>query len=290
MQAFVRAKRVTDPLNDKVKAQLVGSFLSSGSDHSAAHDDDDSPCLSELVHDFLEHETKDQPTGYDSDSDRVDSAMDSTDKLEDILIRTTGNVDLYKNLLLTHVLRAMELFSCLRQQQSILRRKVMSFLRELGHNAAICKTKWNSSGGLNAGNNEFIDVVQSTSQNRYFIDLDFASEFQIARPTNEYKRILESVPIVYVGKSEELKRIVKATSDAAKKSLRARDLTLPPWRKNRYMQNKWFGPYKRTINPIPAVSLPPLLPSLNKGVLCRWVGFDHGLKGRLSNAANAHRI
>ncbi|KAK3182809.1 hypothetical protein Dsin_030095 [Dipteronia sinensis] len=289
MQAFVRAKRVTDPLNDKVKAQLVGnqlSFLSSGSDHSAAHDDDDdSPCLSELVHDFLEHETNDQPTGYDSDSDRVGSAIDSTDKLEDILIRTTGNgnsnVDLYKNLLLTHVLRAMELFSCLRQQKSIFRRKVMSFLRKLGHNAAICKTNWNSSGGLNAGNNEFIDVVQSSSQNRYFIDLDFASEFQIARPTNEYKRIIELVPRVYVGKSEELKRIVKATSDAAKKSLRARDLTLPPWRKNRYMQNKWFGPYKRTINPMPAVSLPPLLPSLNKGVLCRWVGFDHGLKGRL---------
>ncbi|KAH7576409.1 hypothetical protein ACOSP7_003316 [Xanthoceras sorbifolium] len=285
MQGFVRAKRVTDPLNDKVKAQLVGdqlSFVSSGSDHSGA---DDFPCLSELVHDFLEHEIQDQPPGYDSEHDRVDSAIDSIDKIEHILRSTANsNVDLYKNLLLTHVLKALELFSCLRQQKTVLRRKVMSFLRELGHNAAICKTKWNSSGGLNAGNYEFIDVVKSSScstGNRYFIDLDFASEFQIARPTNEYKRLMELLPRVYVGNSEELKMIVKATSDAAKKSLKTRDLTLPPWRKNRYMQNKWFAPYKRTINPMTAVSLAPVLPSINKGVHRRCVGFNDGLNSRL---------
>ncbi|XP_031255672.1 uncharacterized protein LOC116113655 [Pistacia vera] len=287
MAGFVRAKRVTDPLNDKVRAQIVGhqlSYVSSGSEYSAA--DDDSPCLSELVHDFLEDEFQSESKGYDSDSDPTDSVADFTDKIEDILkTRASSNVDLYKNLLQTHVLKAMEMFSCLRLQKSVFSRKVMTFLRELGHNAAICKTKWNSSGGLNAGNYEFIDVVQSNSyklQYRYFIDLDFASEFEIARPTNAYSRLLQCLPRVFVGKSEELKSIVKVSCDAAKKSLKARDLTLPPWRKNRYMQNKWFGPYKRTVNPSPTGSFPPpVVRSVNNGVKCRRVGFDDGVNGRL---------
>lgn len=291
MASSGRAKRVTDPLNEKVKAQLIGhqlSYVSSGSEYSAAAVDDDSPSLSELVHDFLEHElSQAQPPGYDSDSERVDTVADSTELIEDILKSTAnGNVDLYRNLLLTHVLKAMEVFSRLRQQKSVFRRQVMSLLRELGHNAAICKTKWSSSGGLTAGNYEYIDVVQSDSytstQNRYFVDLDFAAEFEIARPTSAYTRLSATLPRVYVGKGEELKRIVKVTCDAAKKSLKSKDLTLPPWRKNRYMQNKWFGQYKRTVNPIPASSLSPAVgPSVSNGVKCRCIGFDDGVNGRL---------
>ncbi|KAJ6692977.1 hypothetical protein OIU79_014668 [Salix purpurea] len=141
----------------------------------------------------------------------------------------------------------MEAFSCLRNQRPVLRRKVMSFLRDLGHNAAICKTKWESSGGggLTAGGYEFIDVVQSKSstlQNR---------------------------------RSEDLKTIVRSISDAAKKSLKSRELSLPPWRKNRYMQNKWFGPYRRTVKPSPETT-----PSVDV-VKCRCVGFDAAVNGRL---------
>ncbi|KAJ4728416.1 DUF506 family protein [Melia azedarach] len=291
MSGFVRSKRVTDPLDEKVKAQLVGhqfSYVSSGSEHSvAAADDDDSPCLSELVLDFLEHESRTRPAGYDSDSDEDDSVSDSTDKIEDIL-KTIGssNVDLYRNLLLAHVLKAVQGFSSFRQQKSVFRRKVMTCLRELGHNAAICKTKWNSSGALSAGSYEFIDVVLSNSytsqQTRYFVDLDFSAQFEIARPTNAYARLLESLPRIFVGKSEELKRIVKITCDAAKKSLKSRELSLPPWRKNRYMQNKWFSAYKRTVNPIPANSFTPVGKSVNDGVKCRLVGFDNGVNSRLS--------
>lgn len=57
MSGFARAKRVTDPLDDKAKARLIGcqlSCFSSGSEHSVDHDD--SPCLSDLVHGFLEEE------------------------------------------------------------------------------------------------------------------------------------------------------------------------------------------------------------------------------------------
>jgi uncharacterized protein (TIGR01615 family) len=284
MSGFVRSKRVTDPLDDKAKARLVGrqlSYVSSGSEHSA-DDDDDLPCLSELVHGFLENDdsdlTDDSVNGYESDSDRVDSVADCKDFVEGIL--RSGSRDSYRNLLSAHVSKAMEAFSCLINQRPVLRRKVMSSLRELGHNAAICKTKWESSGGggLTAGGYEFIDVVQSKSstlQNRYVVDLDFASQFEIARPTSQFLKLLRSLPRVFVGRSEDLKTIVKSISDASKRSLKSRELSLPPWRKNRYMQNKWFGPYRRTVNPSPATP-----PSVDV-VKCRCVGFDDAVNGRL---------
>ncbi|KAJ9176638.1 hypothetical protein P3X46_011925 [Hevea brasiliensis] len=282
MSVFVRAKRVTDPLDDKAKARLVGaqlSYVSSGSEHST----DDSPCLSKLVHGFLEDDSDTQSLGYESDSDQDDSVADCTDFVEDIVGSATGSsTDSYKNMMLANVLKAMEMFSCLRNQKPVFRRKVMSFLRELGHNAGICKTKWNSSGGLTAGSYEFIDVVQSSStwQNRYIIDLDFASQFEIARPTSQYLKPLQSLPRVFVGRNEELKIIIKAMCDAARRSLKSKNLSLPPWRKNRYMQNKWLGPYRRTTNPTPASSLTSVIHPVN-GVTCRLVGFDDGVSGRL---------
>ncbi|EOX93796.1 Sulfate/thiosulfate import ATP-binding protein cysA, putative [Theobroma cacao] len=290
MAAFVRRiKRVTDPLDDRVKARLVGvSYVSSGSEHSAAAAEDDSPCLSELVHSFLEDD-KDaaEQTGYNSDPDRVDSNLDTTVSIE-IIIKSSAfdNADSYRNLLMAHVLKAMEMLSFFKTDTSIFRRKIMAYLREIGHNAAICKTKWSSSGGLTAGNYEFIDVLQSVSstwQNRYFIDLDFASEFEIARPTSEYSRLLQYLPRVFVGKNEELKKIVKVMSDSAKRSLKSKELSLPPWRKNRYMQNKWFGSYRRTTNQISACasSLTPAKIHPVNVVKCRYVGFDDAVNGRL---------
>uniref|UniRef100_A0A6N2LKD4 Uncharacterized protein n=1 Tax=Salix viminalis TaxID=40686 RepID=A0A6N2LKD4_SALVM len=273
MSGFARAKRVTDPLDDKAKARLIGCQLrcsSSGSEHSADHDD--SPCLSGLVHGFLEEEDSDFAhesfNGHGSDSERVGLVIDCTDFVED-MIRSSSN-DSYRNLLFFHVSKAMEGFSCLRNQRPVLRRKVMSSLRELGHNAAICKTKWESSGGgLTAGSYEFIDVVlqlkSPSLQSRYVVDLDFASQFEIARPTSQ--------------QNEDLKTIVKSISDAARRSLKSGELYLPPWRKNRYMQNKWFGPYRRTVNPLPASSFTSP-PSVNV-VKCRRLGFDDAVNGRL---------
>ncbi|WCJ37912.1 hypothetical protein M5689_019006 [Euphorbia peplus] len=285
--AYIRSKRATGPLDDQARARLVGpalSYSSSGSEHSASGadaDDDDSPCLSKLVHGFLEDQ--DDPDTFkscDSDSDPFDSVLDSIEDAEDVLrLIFVTNRDGFRNLLLSHVTKAMEVFRSLRNEKSILRRKVMVFLRDSGYNAAICKTKWDSSGGLTAGTYEFIDVVQSSvSGNRYIVDLDFASEFDVARPTTQYLKLFQSLPKVFAGRNEDLKRIIKAMSDAAKRSLKSRELSLPPWRKNRYMQNKWLGAYRRTTNPAPLT--PTVLSSVN-GVKCRFVGFDDAVNGRL---------
>ncbi|MBA0832169.1 hypothetical protein Goarm_016575 [Gossypium armourianum] len=280
-----RVKRVTDPLDDRVKAQLVGlRYSSSGSEQSdSTHDD--SPCLSELVHSFLEddHGAAEQ-TGYRSDSELVDSNIDAADSLQIIIkssfLNSTGS---YLNRLTDTVSNAIEMLSFFKTDKAIFRRKVMAYLSQVGYNAAICKTKWGSSGGLTAGNYEFIDVVQSispTRQTRYFVDLDFASEFEIARPTSDYSRLLQYLPRVFVGKSEELKKMVNVMSDSAKRSLKSKQLSLPPWRKHRYMQNKWFGPYRRTTNQIQANNS-SLSPATINNVQCRYVGFEDAVNGSL---------
>ncbi|GFS28286.1 sulfate/thiosulfate import ATP-binding protein, putative [Actinidia rufa] len=214
---------------------------------------------------------------YDSDSERDPAISDPVDVIDDLVNpAVTINADSFRNVLLGHVNKAMAVFWSVTSNKSVLRRNVMTFLRNFGYNAAICKSKWETSGGLTSGCYEFIDVLRSDSA-RYFIDLDFAGEFAIARPTNHYDRMFQTLPRVFVGRSEELKQIVKVMSDAAKRSLKSRGLSLPPWRKNRYMQNKWFGSYRRTANVFP--SMPP---PANRGlaVKCRSVGFD-AVDGRL---------
>ncbi|CAI9774438.1 unnamed protein product [Fraxinus pennsylvanica] len=271
---LTRMKRVTDPLDDKVKARIFGS---SGSEHSAQADDDVvSPYLffGFPIDDTAGDYSSVEKSNNDLDSDERDSSTydpANGDLIERIL---NDRTDSFKNMLLAHVLKAVQVFSSVRSDKQIFRRNVMAFLRQYGHNAAICKTKWESSGGLTAGNYEFIDVILRDST-RYFIDLDFAAEFKIARPTNFYEHLLQFIPTVFVGKDEELKQILKIMSDGAKRSLICRELTLPPWRKHRFLQNKWFGPYRRTANLFPYT-----LPSNQSYcVKCRAVGFDAAING-----------
>ncbi|XP_071722567.1 uncharacterized protein [Rutidosis leptorrhynchoides] len=287
---FSKSKRVSQPLDDQVKARLIGVPQlsgSSGSDHSSADDDiDDAPCLSELVHGFLEED--DNPMTLSNadcefDSDRVDSVKHHADAVETILKTKLHNAiagNFNSSRILTHVLKAMDKFSSSRSDKSNLSRQVMSYLREIGYNAAVCTTKWESSGGLTAGSYEYIDVQATAS--RHIIDLDFVSEFEIARPTSAYTRLIQSLPRVFVGRSEELKTILKLMCDEAKRSLKSRELLLPPWRKNRYMQSKWFGPCRRTVNSIPTVTATPkAVPKVNGAIHCRSVGFDVGSNSSL---------
>ncbi|KAJ4956453.1 hypothetical protein NE237_013236 [Protea cynaroides] len=272
MAVYVRAKRVTDPLNEKVKACLSGrdhrqtSYNSSGSDHS--------PCLSDLVHGFLEAESISPNQNESSDPDNDSLRHEPVDVIES-LVKPPTDSDPFRINLLSLVSKAVKVFSSERSNMSVFRRKVMTCLRESGYNAAICKTKWENSSGLTPGNYEFIDVISSDSgwEQRYIVDVDFAGEFEIARPTVNYERLLDALPKVYIGRVEELKQIVRIMADAAKRSLKSRDLSFPPWRKNRYMQTKWFGPYKRTMNQgLTTISFSVRLEKF--AVKCRSVGFD----------------
>lgn len=271
MAAIARRKKVTDPLDDKVKARIFG--FSSGSEHSAH----DSPCLSNLLCGFLdpkEEESQENENDDDSESeDYIDHHKNNVDlEILSLALKYDQDIDQFRNVLASQVSKAIEIFWFVKSNASLLRRNVMAFLRSEAYNAGICKTKWETSGGLIAGNYEFIDVVKfdDVQNTRYFIDLNFSAEFEIARQTNEYEQLVQTLPRVYIGKCDQLKQIVKIISDGARKSLKSRGLHLPPWRKNRFMQNKWFGPYRRTVNLISENVTSPT----NERVKCRSVGFN----------------
>lgn len=138
------------------------------------------------------------------------------------------------------------------EQKSRSRRFVMNSLRFAGYNAAVCKSRWEQTIGHPAGDYEFIDVVTDGSKLKtelFFVDIDFRAQFEIARPTDEYNALLQQLPTLFVGKADKLFRIIKITCDLARRSLKEREMCFPPWRKYRYMQFKWAGPYKRTTNP-----------------------------------------
>lgn len=284
---YTRMKRVTDPLDERVKARIVGrdgfdpGYVSSGSEHSA-HDRDDviSPGLSNLFFGFNGDSVPEGVECSEDNGERDPSISDSNevnvDLIEPIL---RDQRDLFQKVLLAHVMRGLQVFSCAKSSKQTVGRNVMAYLINFGYNVAICKTKWDSSGGLTAGNHEFIDVIRPEQNTRYFIDLDFASEFEIARPTESYERLQKCLPVVFVGTSDILKQILKVMSDGAKRSLKRRGLLLPPWRKHRFMQNKWLGTYRRTTNIFPASFSSASTVNQRYSVKCRAIGFDAGVDG-----------
>ncbi|XP_057534686.1 uncharacterized protein LOC130813024 [Amaranthus tricolor] len=302
--------RVTEPFNEKVRARIFSSISSttsttSGSEHDAETDvvsssysspsmassSCNSPCLSHLVQNFLENNSPSNNTNLtnntnfepiethdSSDSDSEDFLRsDPTAMIHDVIKPIIwNNADLFRNQLLSNVTKAIAIFSIFKSKnKSMFNRNLMAYLRQIGYNAGICKTKWDASAGgtLTAGNYEFIDVLRPNTSERYVIEADFSDEFEIARETENYRILRDSLPKIFVGKVEDLKKILRLFGDEARRSMKINSLTLPPWRRNRYMQMKWLGPYRRTTNYLPANSVVSS-PEVSKfAVKCRFVGF-----------------
>ncbi|KAL8162745.1 hypothetical protein V2J09_014234 [Rumex salicifolius] len=134
-----------------------------------------------------------------------------------------------------------------------LRSIVTESLSTLGYDASICKSRWEKSSSYPAGEYEYIDVVVAGGE-RLLIDVDFRSEFEIARSTGTYKTILQSLPFIFVGRADRLEQIVSALSEAAKHSLKKKGMHIPPWRKAEYMRAKWLSPCARATESPPRPS------------------------------------
>lgn len=76
---------------------------------------------------------------------------------------------------------------------------------------------------------------------RLIVDMDFKSQFLLARPTESYREMTEALSSIFVGSEDKLKKIISMLCSAAKESMRERGLHVPPWRKQGYMQNKWLS-------------------------------------------------
>lgn len=122
----------------------------------------------------------------------------------------------------------------------------MGLIQSILARTGLCKSKVEKLRSFPAGDHEYIDV--NFGGNRYIIEIFLAREFEIARPTSKYTSLLNKFPEIFLGNLEELKQVVKLMCSAMKESMKMKNMHVPPWRRNGYMQAKWFGSYKRTTN------------------------------------------
>ncbi|XP_047265103.1 uncharacterized protein LOC107864664 [Capsicum annuum] len=231
-----------------------------GKDGAVTEFEPSSICLAKMVQNFIE-ENNEKPSSAkcgrnrcncfngnnnDSSDDEFDFADsvnnssfgDSADALKSLIPCATV---VERNLLADTSKIVEKNKTCKRKGE--LRKIVTDELSKLGYNASICKSKWEKASSIPAGEYEYIDVI--VEGERVLIDVDFRSEFEVARSTSSYKAVLQLLPFIFVGKSDRLLQIVSIASEAARLSLKKKGMHIAPWRKAEYIKAKWLSPHTR---------------------------------------------
>ncbi|KAE8730660.1 hypothetical protein F3Y22_tig00002919pilonHSYRG00325 [Hibiscus syriacus] len=233
-----------------------------------------SVCLAKMVQNFIEENNEKHQSGAvrcnrnrpncfnrnrnESSEDEMDSFgfsdsnLTSSAETSEVLKSLIPCGSVNERNLLAHTAKIMEKNKISKRKDDYCRKIVTDGLLAVGYDASICKSRWEKSPSYPAGEYEYIDVM--IDGERLLIDIDFRSEFEIARSTKTYKSILQMLPFIFIGKADRLQRIIAIVSEAAKQSLRKKGLHVPPWRKAEYVSAKWLSPYNRAT-PSPALAL-----------------------------------
>ncbi|CAN6462996.1 unnamed protein product [Victoria cruziana] len=233
-----------------------------GEPHGGNDSEPSSVCLAKMVQNFMEDNDKQTKcgrsrcncfngNGSDSSGDEQDPG-DSTFFLGDgpeLLKSLVQCASIAERNLLADTAKIVDSKSKSCRKNVSLREFVEEGLLTLGYDASICRSKWEQSPSHPAGEYEYIDVIVAKADGpleRLIVDVDFKSEFEIARSTSQYRAVLQSLPSIFVGKPDRLQQIVSLVSEAARHSLKRKGLHFPPWRKPEYVSAKWLSPYERT--------------------------------------------
>nr|GMD72015.1 uncharacterized protein LOC109185906 [Ipomoea batatas] len=211
-----------------------------------------SVCLAKMVQNFIEESNEKQPSkavkcgrnrcncfngnGDDSSDDEFDfstfgfadslsnssSFGDSSDTLKSLVVCAS----VAERNILADTSKIVEKNKACKRKDDF-RKIVADGLLALGYTASICKSKWEKTSLIPAGEYEYIDVI--VEGERVLIDVDFRSEFEIARSTGSYKAILQLLPVIFVGKSDRLQQIVSIVSEGARLSLKKKGMHMAPW-------------------------------------------------------------
>ncbi|KAJ1431570.1 hypothetical protein SESBI_07105 [Sesbania bispinosa] len=223
-----------------------------------------SVCLAKMVQNFMEEQPQPLPppqrcgrnrcncfNANSSDEDDFDGGAESFTDATDSLKSLIPCASVEERNLLAEAARIVEKNSKVYKRKDDLIKIVAEGLSSLGYDSSICKSKWDKTSSCPAGEYQFIDAV--VEGETLIIDIDFRSEFEIARSTGTYKAILQSLPYIFVGKPERLRQIVCIVSEAAKQSLKKKGMHVPPWRKPDYMLAKWLSPSAARAKQVAAV-------------------------------------
>ncbi|KAH7447016.1 hypothetical protein KP509_01G087400 [Ceratopteris richardii] len=125
-----------------------------------------------------------------------------------------------------------------------IRRIIVNNLQVLKFDAEVRLSKWPKFGEY-----EYIDIIleRGTHQvDRLIVDIDFRSQFEIARPTQSYLDLITCLPVVFVGSVEKLSQVLKILAEEAKLSMTQNEMHVPPWRTLAYMTCKWLSALERS--------------------------------------------
>ncbi|KAE8724233.1 hypothetical protein F3Y22_tig00010533pilonHSYRG00033 [Hibiscus syriacus] len=258
---------------------VVRHCESSGSDHSP----EDLSDLSDLVNSFLESDCAFESDEHEGNKKTVQEKDNENDGSSDSEGYWSETKDTLKRLVVKNEDDDKEKLKILEQVAEFDRRNVsdmssegfkrrlMYGLRDNGFDAGLCKSRWEKFGRHPAGRYEYVDV--NANGTRYIIEINLAGEFKIARPTMSYASLIEVFPTIFVEKPEKLKQIVRLMCKAMRKSMKDRDMKMPPWRQHGYMQAKWFAAHKRTTDEISSSKKSPKKNGAMADAAKRSVGF-----------------
>ncbi|XVE73032.1 hypothetical protein DITRI_Ditri11bG0085500 [Diplodiscus trichospermus] len=227
-----------------------------------------SVCLARMVQNFIEENNEKQQSGAvrcsrnrckcfnrncsDSSEEEMDgfgfgdTNLTSSGEASEILKSLVSCASVSERNLLADTARIVEKDKICKRKDDFCRKFVTDGLLALGYDASICKSRWEKSPSYPAGEYEYIDVI--IDGERLLIDIDFRSEFEIARSTKTYKSILQMLPFIFVGKADRLQKIIAIVSEALKQSLKKKGMHVPPWRKAEYVKAKWLSPHNRAMS------------------------------------------
>ncbi|XP_016496161.2 uncharacterized protein LOC107815159 [Nicotiana tabacum] len=234
----------------------AGNWLNrTGSGGGGGYSHESEPDLAAMVSDFLESSSVGAESRYSSDND---SGFSDLALLADRISLHKHSVDQYESDL-TMVVHSLILSlgeSCHLSKPetcnaSCIRSNLVKLLQSCGYDAALCSTKWQGCGKIPGGEHEYIEVISRGNDGcseRYIIDIDFRSHFEIARAVKSYNVVLSCLPPVYVGTVRKLKQYLQTMVEAARCSLKQNSMPLPPWRSLAYLEAKWESSSQRVAN------------------------------------------
>ncbi|KAJ9566797.1 hypothetical protein OSB04_002763 [Centaurea solstitialis] len=240
------------------------SFLRGSKDCGSDEFEPSSVCLDKMVQSFLEESNEkhvvinkcgngncnsnssdgsedefDSFNCFGGNSNNHNSSTDACDPLKSLVVCET----ISERNLLADAAKVVDKNKICKRKDEISRKIVSDGLLASGYAVSICKSRWEKTSTYPAGEYEYIDAV--IEGDRLIIDIDFRSEFEIARSTKSYKAVLQMLPQIFVGKADRLQKIINIVSDAAKQSLKKKGMPLPPWRRAEYVKAKWLSPCTR---------------------------------------------
>lgn len=218
-------------------------------DMSSEGEEDEEVRLSQMIRDYIEFGSSNcNPSSYLSSS-KKSLVVDHYISLQEILENVTASEAEIMGKILFYLRECLE-------PEKEQKKWIAMRLGSLDHyQACLCTTSWVTSSRCPSvfkfkDEYEYIEVNIPKNEReaegegggrRLIIDIDFRSQFELARATQTYKQLWNSLPDIFVGTEEKLEKIITLLCSAAKDSLRESGLHIPPWRKTAYMHSKWLS-------------------------------------------------